>query len=187
MIVLIWNVRGVGSQGSPHRIRNLVRLYKPAFVCILEPFQDILQIQKWALNFGYPAENCEGNEKIWLFWPSDIKPEIISITAQVITFGLHLPDVNKTVSFSCVYASCDRNTREELWTTLKALADGEVGKENWAVLGDFNSILKPEEKKGGIAYNVVKSRSFQFFVSFFIIKAYPFDVHTVYFPTSQLN
>lgn len=43
-------------------------------------------------------------------------------------------------------------TRKPLWTSLKGLGNGLV--DPWIVLGDFNSYLSPDDKKGG---NVIRN------------------------------
>lgn len=81
-------------------------------MCLLEHFKDRSQIHQIALKLGFPAENCEGNEKIWLFWSAAIHPNFVQITPQVITFNMNIPEVDKAVNCSCVYANCLSTERE---------------------------------------------------------------------------
>ncbi|XP_019151079.1 PREDICTED: uncharacterized protein LOC109147875 [Ipomoea nil] len=39
--------------------------------------------------------------------------------------------------------------------------ENEMSQEKWALIGDFNCILKSDEKRGGQAYNMWKSRDFR--------------------------
>lgn len=40
-IFLVWNVRGVSSRGSFHRIHVLLKKHMPMVLCLLEPFCDV--------------------------------------------------------------------------------------------------------------------------------------------------
>ncbi|KAH0773047.1 hypothetical protein KY290_010184 [Solanum tuberosum] len=48
--------------------------------------------------------------------------------------------------------------RQDLWDDIKNFAT--VNSSPWIVIGDFNSIITPEEKKGGNAHNISKSMPF---------------------------
>lgn len=48
--------------------------------------------------------------------------------------------------------------RRRLWSNLRHLHDVIDGP--WAVFGDFNSILAPEEKRGGIQHSLTRSLDF---------------------------
>ncbi|KAH0766277.1 hypothetical protein KY285_002148 [Solanum tuberosum] len=48
--------------------------------------------------------------------------------------------------------------RQDLWDDIKNFAT--VNSSPWMVIGDFNSIITPEEKKGGNAHNISKSMPF---------------------------
>lgn len=61
----------------------------------------------------------------------------------------HLKKVNGSSDFSVtfVYGFPDKQRRKVLWDKLNSLAQSVV--EPWVLLGYFNSILFPEEKRGG--------------------------------------
>lgn len=161
MKLLCWNVRGVGSQGSLHRLKNLVRKYKPKVLCLLEPFREEQQIGKYAFAMGFERGRCEGNGKIWIFWDRDTEVQILEKRDQMITIKMGQAEMAKEMNVTFVYASCDARVRQELWERLEEIAEGQIGSEPWGVVGDFNCILRADEKRGGLAYNMTKSAPFQ--------------------------
>lgn len=52
------------------------------------------------------------------------------------------------IRFPFVYAKCSRAERQVLWSQLQQLSSIETP---WLVGGDFNTILRPSEKRGGLA------------------------------------
>lgn len=49
--------------------------------------------------------------------------------------------------FTGLYASCEDSTRARQWSYLQNL-QSHLG-DRWIILGDFNAILHPHEKRGG--------------------------------------
>ncbi|XP_019157169.1 PREDICTED: uncharacterized protein LOC109153759 [Ipomoea nil] len=160
MKIICWNVRGVSSQGSLHRLKNLVRLHKPRVVCILEPFRETDKIKELAFKIGWGGNRCAGNENIWILWDSGTKVQVENMSEQMITIKMEMAEFNTDAFISFVYASCNRRLRQELWENIGRIAE-DYEENMWAVMGDFNCILRPEEKRGGNAYDLNKSREFQ--------------------------
>lgn len=56
----------------------------------------------------------------------------------------------KPFFLSSVYASPNNHHRSTLWLDLKSLATAHVtASDPWLLLGDFNSLLSPQDKQGG--------------------------------------
>lgn len=160
MKVICWNVRGVGSQGSPYRIKNLVRQFKPQILCLIEPMKDTSQIRSVGMSLGWDSSRCVGNEKIWVYWSGDVAVRSVEQNEQIITVKAENAEIEGEFWMSFVYASCNPRKRRELWEEIGELNQA-IENQAWAILGDFNCILKAEEKKGGLPYNMAKSREFQ--------------------------
>lgn len=56
-------------------------------------------------------------------------------------------DDGSLVVFVNVYAPCDRAGKVDLWNSLIGLKNS-IGIDDWCVLGDFNAVRCPEERKG---------------------------------------
>lgn len=59
---------------------------------------------------------------------------------------------------SVIYARSKDSKIKHLWNKLRAISNRINGL--WTILGDFNSILKADEKKGGIPPTLRKSTDF---------------------------
>ncbi|XP_071901209.1 uncharacterized protein [Coffea arabica] len=101
---------------------------------------------------------CHQNGRIWVFWdPSKASVKTIKLSSQFV----HTEIVDKQSSLSLlatfVYASNSIDERECLWHDLVQLnVDSNC---SWIALGDFNTILKMDEKIGGLMVNP-RDRSF---------------------------
>ncbi|MCI16770.1 hypothetical protein A2U01_0037914, partial [Trifolium medium] len=84
---------------------------------------------------------------IWLMWNRlDIKVNLITTDFHF----LHVQVQEKNVDpwlLTVVYASPREQERGETWNKLRQLAANI--NEPWLMVGDFNEIASPEEKKGG--------------------------------------
>ncbi|XP_070056526.1 uncharacterized protein [Nicotiana tomentosiformis] len=66
---------------------------------------------------------------------------------------------NKSVFLeTVVYVKCKSHMRETLWEDLRGIANNI--NLPWLVVGDFNCVLAPEEKKGGKPHSMTKSITF---------------------------
>ena len=82
---LIWNVRGINTQGILERLKMLKKMHHLSVITILEPFSTSTNIQSFQLqlNMDNAISNC--NSKIWVFWNSDIDCNILDEDEQQIT------------------------------------------------------------------------------------------------------
>ncbi|XP_026410471.1 uncharacterized protein LOC113305668 [Papaver somniferum] len=84
-------------------------------------------------------DNTKGN--IWLFWNSSLTaPVVVDMTSQCITVEVG------GVLVTGVHAISYAINRRELW---KNLCDISLLDKPWLILGDFNTVLSMDEKKGG--------------------------------------
>lgn len=85
------------------------------------------------------------NDHIWIFWTRGIEITIREVATQHITMDV---DGDYTFRFSYIYARCTRAERVELWDQIRTLTNINIP---WLVGGDFNTILRATEKRGGLA------------------------------------
>ncbi|XP_070010475.1 uncharacterized protein [Nicotiana sylvestris] len=102
------------------------------------------------------------NGKIWLFFVSIIKWEVMMDTEQQVTIRVYHQDISKHIIMTFVYAKCSSLERLELWDYLYCLAsDMELP---WLVRGDFNVIFQEEEKIEGLPVYPSEYEAFAFYV-----------------------
>ncbi|XP_026399721.1 uncharacterized protein LOC113295604 [Papaver somniferum] len=146
MRVLYWNINGVAREAAQTKLTDLVRDFKPEIFCISEPkvacstkFRRVLQ------NAGYSPDvihnaSFSGIANIWICYVDGITPMVVNRSKQdieVAVDGVHI---------SFVRASYVQVTRRRLWQQL----DMQDSVTPWLVMGDFNCVLRLDEKKGGL-------------------------------------
>ena len=74
---IIWNVKGINTQGVMEIIKMLKKMHHLSVITILEPFSTSTNIQSFQLqlNMDNAISNC--NSKIWVFWNSDVDCNIL--------------------------------------------------------------------------------------------------------------
>ncbi|KAJ9542248.1 hypothetical protein OSB04_028754 [Centaurea solstitialis] len=101
----------------------------------------------WSWNANQVS--CPNGVRILFGWDALVMDVmVISLTDQVVHCKVLPKGSSKFFHASFVYASNNLVTRRQLWNELKTFS---VVSSNcpWAVLGDFNATLQPEESMGG--------------------------------------
>ncbi|XP_055814172.1 uncharacterized protein LOC129883562 [Solanum dulcamara] len=155
--ILSWNVRGINTQGVMERLQSLKSIHQISLFAILEPFSDSSQIHQFRNQLNMDNAISNPNGKIWLFWNKNVDCRILENGEQVITCEIcHVMNPNQfRVSF--VYAKWKDHLRRPLWDSMLQHSNTTLP---WCTLGDFNVITEPEEKLGGVTYNMRKSLEF---------------------------
>ncbi|XP_026443515.1 uncharacterized protein LOC113343595 [Papaver somniferum] len=146
MRVLFWNINGVARDVAQDKLKELIRDFKPDVFGIAEPKVPCSAGFRYGLlREGYSSHvinnaSSSGIANIWVCYSNTLNISIVNVSKQGITVevdGVH-------VSF--VHASYIQVTRRSLWQQLVSSGDGIP----WLVIGDFNCILRLDEKKGGL-------------------------------------
>ncbi|KAK1356400.1 putative endonuclease/exonuclease/phosphatase [Heracleum sosnowskyi] len=150
MLVLSWNVQGVGKPCMFNVLKSQIQQYKPDLVFLCETKQISWQFEnmKRALGFsngiGVSRKGLSGG--LALLWKEDV---IVSLRSYSMTHidafvsGLNIPPWR----FIGFYGNPDSGLRVHSWNLLKKLCFAIEG--SWLCCGDFNQILRHFEKKGG--------------------------------------
>ncbi|XP_019242618.1 PREDICTED: uncharacterized protein LOC109222755 [Nicotiana attenuata] len=122
----------------------------------MEPFCGRKKLEKFrrGLGFDFAYANC--NNKIWFFGDSSINCIVIEDLPQLINCSID--NNGETLYMTLVYAKCKAHLREPLWDSIKSFSNGVSSP--WMVIGDFNAITDPQEKKRGKIHNMSKSLPF---------------------------
>ncbi|CAJ2669285.1 unnamed protein product [Trifolium pratense] len=87
----------------------------------------------------------------------DIKVHLIKTNFHFLHVQVKEKDVDPWL-LTVVYASPRENERSETWHHIRQLASNIT--EPWLVMGDFNEIASPDEKKGGVQADIGKCLQF---------------------------
>ena len=74
---IIWNVRGINTQGVMERLKMLRKMNHISVIAILEPFSDRVNIQSFKVQLNMDNATSNSNSKIWVFWNSDVDCNIL--------------------------------------------------------------------------------------------------------------
>jgi hypothetical protein len=154
MIVLSYNVRGLGGRVKRRRVKELVRDHKVDFLALKETKMEVVSESFCRSLWG--SDQCT-----WAFFPSEgASGGILSIWGNsnsnlIFTFigegfvGVCLEwGVKKSICFIVnVYSKCDLVAKRRLWWNI-SMSKGGFGRGVWCVVGDFNAVRRPEERRG---------------------------------------
>ena len=154
MKIASWNIRGENSPFKQQEIRSLVFSNNISLLGLNETrvhqanssiiANELLRC--WKVVFNYISHP---NGRIWVLWnPDIIEVEVIYISDQMIHVAVKI--IQKQISFfvSFIYGLHTRSEQTNLWQSLLQVS-GSAGSIPWIVLGDFNTVRKPEERVGG--------------------------------------
>ena len=155
MKIISWNVRGAKKSQVLQEILFLKRTYKPQMIFLLETLVNqnhILQIlpKMGFEHFDYvsPVNHSGG---LAVLWDNDlIYASVIRKDSRNIHMLVH--DIQKQINviISGAYAPAQVSQKDEFWNSL--LQMNEVIDLPWCLIGDFNELAAPSEKKGGTIY-----------------------------------
>lgn len=145
MSVLLWNIRGAGSEPSLLYLKDMIRRHRSVVIGILEPKQNARKIEEFARNIGYHAffHRDPINSHIWIFWTNIVQLTGFYTTNHCVSFYLQRPG-EENIKFTMVYAKCNRVERLLLWQDLREASNTT---SPWILGGDFNVVLNLDEKK----------------------------------------
>ena len=150
MSCLIWNCRGLGNPCTGNGLADIVRAKDPSVVFIAETWadearlKDVKQKIQFENMFVVPREARGGG--LVLFWR-----DTMAITVE--GFDKYHIDViiNKNTDlawrFTGFYGEPETQRRHESWNLLRRLH--RKFQIPWLCAGDFNELLRSDEKMGG--------------------------------------
>ncbi|KAK6780088.1 hypothetical protein RDI58_022272 [Solanum bulbocastanum] len=156
---IIWNARGINTQGVIERLKNLKIIHQVSIIAVLEPFSDTAQLNTFKSMLAMDQAISNSNGKIWLFWNTDVTCKILEADEQQVTCEINHNEVPVTYIKTFIYAKCKEYLRKPLWDRLLYFAD-KTDSIPWCTVGDFNVITDADEKLGGCVYNMKKSLEF---------------------------
>lgn len=162
--ILIWNVRGIGNKATIRSLANYIQEFDVSIAAISEPRVPLARAHSVARKIQLPLFIGNNGElsKIWLFYNSKVTLEVIESHPQFLTVAYK--ELNEvTFYFTVVYASCSVSDRREMFDALIATSEHRMAP--WVIGGDFNCILSPEEKMGGILSSGTSMIDFHGFMS----------------------
>ena len=147
MSCLSWNCRGLGNPQTKAELADLVSKKDPKMVFLMETKVDMDVIEKISRKMQYknyfvvPRHNRGGG--LALLWKEDFAMKVLTSSDnhidEVVDQGM-----DDTWRFTGFYGEPETASREHSWNLLRDLSHRH--SLPWICLGDFNEILRLEEK-----------------------------------------
>ena len=149
MSCLSWNCRGLGNPQTVDELVTLVGKKDPTVVFLMETKANVEVIEKvrrkiqFAHKFVVPRPNQGGG--LALLWKEDFQLDVQTSSDNHIDAVVNqgMDDAWRITGF---YGNPDSANREDSWSLLRDLS--RRYSLPWVCIGDFNEILKAEEKQG---------------------------------------
>ncbi|XP_019255050.1 PREDICTED: uncharacterized protein LOC109233625 [Nicotiana attenuata] len=161
MNFIIWNVRGANSAEFKRHCSEMVKLHKPMMLVLLETkmadHKKLTEELQFDMHIQFPA--IGHSRGIVIMWrENSLQIDEVAVNSQGIHAMVKVLPSNPPYFFSAIYASNHLEDRRGLWDSLVNIS--KAHKVSWFVGGDFNEVLKAEEKFGGNPINTHRSNSF---------------------------
>ncbi|KAL9227918.1 hypothetical protein vseg_003553 [Gypsophila vaccaria] len=147
-----WNIRRMNMSRKRKEINFFLKNNEVGLFGLLETkiknkafLKAVDSFDSWCIstNNGYHSGG-----RIWVLWkPSMSRVQFKEYNAQFIHMKIDSLFQRSSFFLTLVYAFNDILEREPLWSSLRRLSLQTQGP--WAIVGDFNCVLRPSERVGG--------------------------------------
>lgn len=152
MRIACWNVRGFHKALKQRSVQAIMATHKIDVIGILESKFDgkdlstLLRIRFQGMSAVHNLD-CDSRGRIMILWNSLVDVNIVGVNTQFVHLAITCRQTSTLFYATFVYGLNTIVERRPMWEELKLF--GDTCLSPWMVLGDFNSILSAEEKKGG--------------------------------------
>ncbi|KAK8483041.1 hypothetical protein V6N11_081882 [Hibiscus sabdariffa] len=165
IVVMAWNVRGLGNKKTVRALRNSVWKFQLDIVLLSETKQQKRYVEKIKMKmktehlFYVALTGLAGGLSLW--WTKDTQRKILQ-------YGKHFIDAEISIRGETgwfktfIYGPPYKQEKREFWEFMTNLRNG-CG-DRWMVIGDSNVISSQEEKLGGLPFNLNDARCYFDFI-----------------------
>ena len=145
-----WNCRGLGTDSTVRRLKEICRKYLPDILCLSETKQQDDYVRDVGVQLGFsnfvvvPPVGVGGG--LVIFFQQSVRLYVISQSAQLVDCNVDFNGIS--FYFSFVYGHPNPSFRHHTWERLTRLSLTRR-QHLWFLLGDFKEILGNHEKEGG--------------------------------------
>ncbi|PNY08791.1 endonuclease/exonuclease/phosphatase family protein, partial [Trifolium pratense] len=143
-------LRGLGRPKAIPSLKDLVRVYKPEIVLLIETLVHSNKIKDLCYVLGYDGSfvvDRDGRSGgLAVFWKSTFNCNIINFSSNFINLQVH-DTMRGDWRLTSFWGYSDSARRRQSWNLLRDLAS--MSTDPWCIIGDFNDLLSSDDKKGG--------------------------------------
>jgi len=154
MIIVNFNIRGMGGNTKARYLRQIIGSKGAEFVCIQETkaklFSDAKCFSLWGDNnigwLHYEGDNGSGS--LLSMWHKEAFSYISHLMGKgfIVVFGTY-SKANIICVVVNVYVACNLRDKKVLWEELSNIKSASQDVV-WCMCGDFNAVRSPSERKG---------------------------------------
>lgn len=143
-----WNIRGLNNARRHTMVKEWIRTHRPFFGAYLEthiqPTNSSRISSAIPVGWNYFANwDHHATARIVVVWDPRVTMTIYHASAQAVTCGVFILSENATFTVTFAYGFNQPEGRQLLWDELAQLnSSTPVARCPWAVVGDFNQILR---------------------------------------------
>ena len=160
MIILSWNVRGLGQPLTFFHCKQLIQRYRPNFCFFMETKIDVEHgkelARKWGFKFCEGVSSVGSSGGLLILWDENVNVVINSMNKNLI--NAYISNQYNSFCISCLYGYLELNQRQIVWDQLTNNALSLNDDVEWIVIGDFNQPLVSKDK---LSYNNTTLRGAQ--------------------------
>ncbi|XP_057779716.1 uncharacterized protein LOC130998302 [Salvia miltiorrhiza] len=150
MNALSWNCRGLGQPLAVPTILELNRVHRPSVIFLCETLSHRTRLEeiKNRLNFDgcFSVDSLGRSGGLCMMWKNSYNCSILGYSRNHI--DLCITNANGNWRLTGYYGFPERSRRRDSWTLLRRLAG--VNNLSWLIIGDFNDLLDPGDKRGRV-------------------------------------
>lgn len=151
MKILSWNSRGINNPKTVQALRTWCWRERPDFVFVMKSMIDSSRLEIVRNKCGFPNGLCISNNGnsggIGLWW-RDHNVSLISYSDRHILALVEDDYDSRKWCINGIYGWPERANKHKTWELMKSLVD-RPDDSPYIVFGDFNEILRGDEKEGG--------------------------------------
>jgi len=152
MKILAWNVQGARKQQLTEEIKIVQKTQQPDLMLLTETMVSEETTKRIISSLGFQCHDFSNpinhSGGIWVLWNNThIKVNVLLKEDRAIHMLIFEYATQKFSIISGIYAPAQPSEKEPFWTHLRNLND--VIDMPWCLIGDFNEIECPSDKKGG--------------------------------------
>lgn len=178
MIIFSWNVRGLVKSSTQNEVLNLTKKYGASIFGVMETRLNSRSLGEMMNNrfggwqFTNNFDQHPGGRIVVAWDPSKVAFNPTITTAQLIHGKLFCLVRKIEIEVSFVYALNNLVKRRNLWSSLSTF--GMSTNTPWALVGDFNNVLYPQERVNGAQVTMYETKDFLEMCSANAIEDLPF-------------
>ena len=155
MNILSWNCRGLGNLRAETVLSHLVRDKAPQVLFLMETKQIVDEMRRIQADLHYRSmlvvlciRRAGG---LAMLWKEEVSLDIQTYSSNHIVAHI-MTDPNSLWRLTGFYGRPEELRKHESWTYLRHLHSRD--SLSWVCIGDYNEILKSEEKQGRLSRSI---------------------------------